>query len=443
MHKIKLILWREFITRIRKKSFIVMTIAGPILMAILMIIPIWISLKDVDLQLVQVIDETYAFRDEFNNGATIRFDYSDENIVNAKFNFYDTKYTSLLYIPENAYSATGGIRLFHKKQPSQRTLNYINNVINDVIERDRIKLKYMISKEELIALKPKVNVMTINLDETGKEEKTHAILSMILGFGGAILIYFFIFLHGVQVMRGVIEEKVSRIVEVIISSVTPFELMLGKILGIAMVGLLQFILWIIFTAAIVGIAQQFIPDNLKKQINSAQQMEEFMPDAPAEDKSEEKSATMIKKIYQNISLINFPLILFSFLFYFLGGYLLYGAMFAAIGSAVDSEADTQQFMLPVTAPLILAFVLAQTVIANPDGAMAFWLSIIPFTSPIIMMVRIPFGVGVNEMLLSMGILVVSFIAVTWLAGKIYRTGILMHGKKASYKELWKWLFYKV
>jgi len=441
MHKIRLIIQREYLTRIRKRSFIVLTILGPILMAALMIVPVWLSIKDVDIQFIQVVDESFAFEGEFNNTPTRRFKFSDEHIVDAKRNFFNTKYTALLYIPQNAYSSTSGIRLFHKKQPGQRTINYINNTISDIIERDRIKLKFNIQNYELKALKPSIDVLTINLDESGHEEKTHTVLSMILGFGGAILIYFFIFLYGVQVMRGVIEEKTSRIIEVIISSVRPFQLMLGKIVGIALVGLTQFVLWVVLTALIVNGAKQMLPDNLRESMAQTNQLEEFMPKNEIEVKKEKNAKNILQEVNYNLQMINIPLILFSFLFYFLGGYLLYGALFAAIGSAVDSEADTQQFMFPITIPLILSFVLAQSVISNPNGALAFWLSIIPFTSPIIMMVRIPFGIPISEVLISMGLLIVSFIAITWLAGRIYRTGILMYGKKSSYKELWKWLFY--
>ena len=442
MDKIKLIIWREYLTRIRKKTFIIMTIVGPILMAALMIVPIWLSLQDVDIQLIQVVDETYAFQDEFKSSSTVRFDYSDRYIAGAKAEFYETKYTAILYIPQNAYSSPSAIRFFHKKQPSQKTINYINNTISDVMESDRLKAKFDISKEEIKALKPKINVMTIKMDESGKEEESFAKLSMLVGFGSAILIYFFIFLYGVQVMRGVIEEKTNRIIEVVISSVKPFQLMLGKIVGIAMVGLTQFLLWIVLTSAIIFTANSFIPDNIKKEMNRAQQMEEFMPEAQKPVKKEADAKNILVELSENLSLINFALIFFSFLFFFLGGYLLYAALFAAIGAAVDSEADTQQFMFPITVPLVLAFVLAQFVIANPDGALAFWLSIIPFTSPIIMMVRIPFGIPGWELLLSMGVLVASFVFITWFAGRIYRVGILMYGKKPSYKEMLKWMRYR-
>lgn len=438
VNKIRLILAREYLTRIRKRSFIVMTLVGPVLMAALMIIPVWLSLRDVDIQNIQVIDETFAFRNELKNTATMRFEFSDEDILEAKRHFYERKFTSILYIPANAYHSTVGVRLYHKKQPGQRTLNSINNTLSDVIERDRMKLKYNISKDEITALKAKVDVLAISLEESGNEEKTHAKLSMLLGFGGAILIYFFIFLFGVQVMRGVIEEKSSRIVEVIISSVKPFQLMAGKIAGIALVGLTQFLLWVLLTMVIVFTAQQFIPESAKKIMSEQQRMEKFIPDAE-NDSNAESSTALLKEINYNLGLINFPLILFSFIYYFLGGYLLYGALFAAIGAAVDNEADSQQFVFPVTVPLILAFILAQPVIANPDGQLAFWLSVIPFTSPVIMMVRIPFGIGVYELMLSIAILAISFVLTTWLAGRIYRTGILLYGKKAGYRELWKWM----
>ncbi|HAW52638.1 MAG TPA: ABC transporter permease [Flavobacteriales bacterium] len=439
MNKIKLIIQREYLTRIRKRSFIVMTILGPLLMAGLMIVPVWLSLKDVDLQIIQVIDETYAFHKEFKDSPTVIYNYSDEGIVQAKADFFKYNYTSILYIPRNAYSSPSAIRLFHKKQPSQRTLNKINNTISEVMERDRIKLKFDINRDELKALKPEINVLSISLDENGEEEESSSVLNMILGFAGAILIYFFIFLYGVQVMRGVIEEKTNRIVEIIISSVKPFQLMFGKIAGIALVGLTQFLLWVVLTSLIIVGAQRVMSDSMKHKMTEQQRMEEFMPEAEIQNEAQDNN--IMQDLNENLSMINFPLLLLSFIFYFMGGYLLYGALFAAIGSAVDSEADTQQFMFPITIPLILSFVMAQSVISNPDGTLAFWFSIIPLTSPIIMMVRIPFGIQISELLLSMGLLVASFIFVTWLAGRIYRTGILMYGKKSSYRELWKWLFY--
>ena len=247
-----------------------------------------------------------------------------------------------------------------------------------------------------------------------------------IGFITGILIYMFIFMYGTMVMRGVIEEKTNRIVEIIISSVKPFQLMIGKILGVALVGLTQFILWVFLTILISSIAETMFvsSEEISNSINSADQSLIF---------------NELTKLTGGIDLL---LIFFSFLFYFLFGYLMYSALFAAVGSAVDAEADTQQFMLPITIPLIFSFILIQPIMDNPDGVLAFWMSIIPLTSPIIMMARLPFGVESWELIFSMLLLILGFICTTFIAGKIYRTGILMYGKKISYKELWKWLTYK-
>jgi ABC-2 type transport system permease protein len=292
--------------------------------------------------------------------------------------------------------------------------------------------------------------VTKKIDEIGDESDSSTELSMIVGMFSGILIYMFIFLYGVQVMRGVIEEKTSRIIEVIISSVKPFELMMGKIVGIALVGLTQFLLWTILSGTLITGSKMLVEDHFADQgtaisIEQAMSTTQSISPEVEEQASAELNQEAVDELFASISQIDFPVILFSFLFYFLGGYLIYSALFAAVGSAVDSEADSQQFMLPITVPIIFSFVMAQVVINNPTGPWAFWLSMIPFTSPIIMMVRIPFGVGTTvpywELGLSMTLLVIGFIATTWLAGRIYRTGILMYGKKISYKELWKWLRY--
>jgi ABC-2 type transport system permease protein len=275
------------------------------------------------------------------------------------------------------------------------------------------------------------------------EERTNTGVNMAIGFGAGILIYVFIFLYGVQVMRGVIEEKTNRIVEVIISSVRPFQLMMGKIVGIAMVGLTQFVLWVLLTLILVGIGQvTFLHDFSVLSNYGTEQIIPSMPNQFATGGQQNINYSEVAEILSDIKNINFIHILLAFLFYFLGGYLLYSAMFAAVGSAVDNEADTQQFMLPITIPLVIAFIVSQFIMQNPEGSLAFWFSVIPFTSPVVMMVRLPFGVPVWEFVLSMALLVVTFIFITWLAGKIYRTGILMYGKKVTYRELWKWLRYQ-
>jgi ABC-2 type transport system permease protein len=269
---------------------------------------------------------------------------------------------------------------------------------------------------------------------------------MILAMFSGILIYFFIFMFGAQVMRGVIEEKTNRIIEVIISSVKPFQLMMGKITGIGLVGLTQFLLWVILTGTIVTIATS----SFSMKIKPGAATEQLMPSQakgmsiqlPNAADSTKVSGEQSNEVINAIESIDFTVMIGMFLFFFVFGYLLYAALFAAVGSAVDSEADTQQFMLPLTVPLILSIVMAQYVIQEPNGPVAFWFSIIPLTSPVIMMIRIPFGVPYLQIILSMVILVAGFLGATWLAAKIYRTGILMYGKKVSYRELWKWLKYK-
>ncbi|MGE0562161.1 MAG: ABC transporter permease [Flavobacteriales bacterium] len=435
MNKINLIIKREYLTRVKKKSFVVMTLLGPLLMAAMMIVPIWLGMKDQDFQIIEVVDETGLFINQFESTKTLRFEHQFVNIETAKDSFYNSKYTSILHI--TGIGKDSKAKMYYKKQPGLNTVSKIESTIEDGIRNIELKEQFNISKEQLEKIQPNVTVETIFRNVDGDEETKSSTISSVLGFGGAIIIYIFIFLYGVQVMRGVIEEKTSRIVEIIISSVKPFQLMMGKIVGIALVGLTQFLLWIVLTGIIISIAQVILTQNIEVADTAA--IEEVMKAQGAGNVNTSNMSVQIQAIIDEIPIVK---LLVSFLFYFLGGYLLYGALFAAVGSAVDSEADTQQFMMPITIPLIFSFVVAQTVIQNPDGSMAFWLSLFPLTSPIIMMVRIPFGVETWELLLSMVLLVLGFIGTTWMAGKIYRTGILMYGKKVSYKELWKWLFFK-
>lgn len=429
-----LIIKREYLTRVKKKSFIIMTLLGPVLMAMLMMVPIWIATQDKDIQYIEVIDETGTFIDQFENTAELDFEHRFISIEKAKANFFDERFTSILHIKAGE-GKDPTVAMYYKKQPGFSTINNIESTIEDVLRSLELQNKHNITKAQLAEINPNVDVNPISISAEGKEESKNIGISTALGFFGAILIYFFIFMYGVQIMRGVIEEKTSRIVEIIISSVKPFQLMMGKIIGIVLVGLTQFGLWSILTGVIyMVIMSAFGVD--PSSINQAKSM-------MSGPELEALSSNPIVSIQEGLQTLPLLQIFISFIFYFIGGYLLYGALLAAVGSAVDSEADTQQFMLPITIPLIFSFVVAQTVMDNPDGTLAFWLSMIPFTSPVIMMVRIPFG-GVEtwELLLSMTLLILGFLGATWVAGRIYRTGILMYGKKITYKELWKWLFYK-
>jgi len=445
MSKTSIIIQREYSTRVKKKSFIIMTIIGPILMAALFIAPAWMAtLEDSELKTIAVVDSSYLFRNALPETESITFVYLwNKKLADVEKMINDSNYYAVLFIPHNIL-ASQRVELSSVKQPSLPVKMHIKNCISREIETLKLA-KNNIDPNLLESIKTDINISTIKLEADGSKTKTSTELNTIVALVSAIMIYMFIFMYGAQIMRGVIEEKTSRIIEVIVSSVRPFELMMGKIIGVALVGLTQFLLWIILTFALVSASKAMLmPEtNIDSQM---MQMNSIMNSSGADNQATANSMmseqTEIELAFEAIDSINYGTMLLAFLFFFLAGYLLYGAMFAAIGSAVDNDADTQQFMLPVTIPLILGIVALQGVISNPEGPLAFWFSMIPFTSPIIMMARIPFGVPVWEVALSAFILIITFIAFTWLAAKIYRTGILMYGKKVNYRELYKWLRYK-
>lgn len=439
MNKILLIIQREYLTRVRKKSFIIMTILGPLLMGVLFLAPVMLAKFGGDeTYRIKIIDQHPSiFSTSIANTDKIVFENDTTTDINtARKNFDPDVYYGLLYIPADLLKNPNGALLYTEKQANMQVTSYIEETLKKQIEKDKLK-SAGISEKTIRDAVTDVNLRTLTMK--GKENS--AALNTVVGFVGAVLIYMFIFLYGVQVMKGVIEEKTSRIVEVIISSVKPFQLMMGKIIGIAMVGLTQFGLWIILTLLITSVAGSLVTDRMSAEkvaqefgqrenpIDKMSGMQNVENDAPA-------------KILESLESVNFPLIITCFLIYFLGGYLLYSALFAAIGAAVDNETETQQFMLPVTIPLIFAFIVAQTMITNPDSQLGFWFSLFPLTSPVVMMVRIAFGVPAWELFLSIGLLIAGFLGATWLAGKIYRTGILLYGKKINYRELVRWLFYK-
>lgn len=436
------IIEREYLTRVKQKTFLIMSLLGPLLMSAIMIVPIVLAINAKEEKKILVVDESFLFEGTLKNTQNLQFEFAQVSLGKGKAVFSSGEYDCLLYIHNRILTTTGGIQLYFKKQPGIGTVRYLEKAIENEIEKAKL-LASGIDKNTIMAAKSNVTLSTIKLDEDGNEESSSSELATIIGYVGGILIYAFIFLYGVQVMRGVIEEKSNRIVEVIISSVKPFELMMGKIIGVALVGLTQFALWTALTFGIYTIGMNFISENFSTK-NPGQSFEEQVNsriEQGTTSSSEEFSSDDLKALTKTIGSINFPLMIGAFFYYFLGGYLLYSALFAAVGSAVDNETDTQQFMLPVTIPLILAIVMSQVVLNNPEGNLAFWFSVFPLTSPVVMMVRIPFGVPVWEMVLSMVLLAGGFVFMVWLAAKIYRTGIMMYGKKASYAELWKWLRY--
>jgi len=450
MNKITLIIQREYLTRVKKKSFVVMTILGPLLLASIFIIPVYLAqMGSSDVKKIAVIDQSGLYEPVFQDSESYDYTFLDRSLDSVKSNLPSSDWYAVLYIPETKVALPETAALYSNKQPTMEVKNHLKSLMEKRLESLKLSASG-IDQETLASIKSKVDFNTIKLNESGQEEKSYAEVATAVGYFAAIVIYFFIFMFGSQVMRGVIEEKTSRIVEVIVSSVRPFQLMMGKIIGIALVGLTQILLWVVLTFGIYMIFTGAYADTLdfRQQQEMVVQSQEITSQMGMENNNIQQEISkaeidpQVNKVFDIIQSINFPLIIGSFIFFFLGGYLMYSALFAAIGSAVDNETDTQQFMLPITVPLILSIIVAQFVVQNPEGPLSFWLSIIPLTSPIIMMIRVPFGVPFFDMTLSVILLILGFIATTWLAGKIYRTGILMYGKKVDYKELWKWIKYR-
>lgn len=439
MRNIFLVIRREYLVRVKKKSFLVMTLLGPLLFVAFYATVFWVALGSVDTKTVQVLDESGLFRSKFKDSETLKFVFTDKSIDSAKASFHASDANALVYIPANVIKAPKSVRIYAAKNVSLDLKSDIEKVIEKEIED--IKLAEAgITHKILEDSRVNVSSETISLSDEGEKTSSSGAATVIGGVC-AFLIYMSVFIYGTQVMRGITEEKTSRIVEVIISSVKPFQLMLGKIIGVALVGLTQFVLWILLTAALTSATSAILSNNISKEsAKVAQEMQKAqMPNQGMPGNNVENPVT---EVLGAVASLNIALIVGCFLFYYLGGYLLYSALFGAVGAAVDNDADTQQFMLPITLPIIFSFVFAQFVLRDPDGTLAFWTSIIPFTSPIIMMVRIPFGVPAWELALSMVLLILGFMGTTWVAARIYRVGILMYGKKVSYKELVKWIFYK-
>lgn len=439
MNKIFLIIKREYLSRVKKTSFIVMTFLGPVLMGLLLIVPLWLSQVSDEVRTIAVVDDSRLFLNKIEDKETIKFEYLSSTTINeVKATFDKSDYYGILYIPEFVEKNPDSVSFFTRKQASFMVTSHIQKVLEAELTK-RFLLAENINHDMLESIKERseVNLNTISFTEEGKEKKGSTELSMVLGLFGAILVYVLIFMYGTQVLRGVIEEKTNRIVEIIISSVKPFQLMMGKIIGVALVGITQFILWIVLTAVVSGVMGKFIPDNYSS--TNIQQVLNNKSDQVDTAKLN-KAADMVEMI-QAAKQLDYKLMGFAILFFFIGGYLLYSALFAAVGAAIDNESDSQQFMLPITIPLIVAFMIAQFIIENPESPVAFWFSMFPLTSPVVMMVRIPFGVPMWELALSATLLVIGFVTATWFAARIYKVGILMYGKKVTYKELWKWFKY--
>ena len=433
MNPIWIVAQREFLTRVRKRTFLVMTLLGPLFFGLLMVAPALLASLPEGPKKILVVDHSYLLVGEKGvSDAEYEFLKPSPEALKSGKEILETNssYDGLLYLPPSENNDPDYIlknaKLFTLEELPISLVGAMEDQLEQKAYEQKLRLEG-VDPEVVKRAETNARLSSVLIGEEGEEENSAREFKMILGLFAGYLIYIFVFLYATQIMRGVIEEKTSRIVEVIISSVKPMQLMLGKIIGIAGVGFLQFVIWVGLTAALyVGLSATLLADALN-------------PETLAQMQAQPEAGGMAAEAISALQSINYPLVLTSFLFYFIGGYLLYGALFAAVGSAVDAESDTQQFMLPLTLPLILALLVSMRIMESPDSPLAFWFSIIPFTSPVVMMVRIPFGVPMWELGLSMVLLVVGFLGTTWLASRIYRIGILSYGKKASFKDLWKWL----
>jgi len=413
MNKIGIVIQREYLTRVRKKSFIILTLLMPLLFASMMGGIIFLSsLRDKNAKIIVVSDETGEYFPVLKNTDQYTFIEAKNGFENFRKNSDESVYANLI-ITDDLLKNPEAIVLYSHKQIVNSAENAIAYQLNDYLSNKKIE-SYQIPNLKDIIKDSKVNlkIKTIKTDETGKETQTSATFASVVGMVFTFLIYMFIFVYGAMVMQGVMEEKTNRIVELIVSSVNPFDLMMGKLVGIGLVGLTQFGIWaVIFLGfSLSGVA--------------------FMG-----------NINMFQTVTGLFGAVNMIEICFYFVLFFICGYLMYASLFAAIGAMVNSQEDTQQYMMPVTILVLFAFYAGFFSAQNPDGPLAFWTSLVPFTSPIVMMVRVPFGVPWWQMLLSVVLLILTVILVVKLTAKIYRVGILMYGKKPTYAEIIKWLKY--
>ncbi len=445
MNKTLLILRQEYLKRVKKKSFIILTLLVPFLFAGVFALVIFLSINnDNKERTIAVFDESTLFLNELGKEeqTTYKFIPKDE-YEKLKGNLKSSEYYAVLYVPQDIY--TNNIaQLISEKQVPFELNEQIERKLSRYIENDKrqkviAETQIPDLEERLANTKTWIKLNTLKISESGKAEKSSSAVAFIASYAMGFIIYFFVFMYGATVMRSVMEEKKSRIIEVIISSVKPYELMAGKIIGTALVGLTQVAIWILLgVVVLMGVQSFFSPESAQQVGQSIMQSQQQMNPAMAQAAQPNK----VLEVMEMIGNLNIPLILFTFVFYFLAGYLLYSSLLGAVGAAVDNEEDSQQMVFPVIMPLILSIMVLFPIARNPEGPVAFWFSVIPLTSPVAMMARIPYGIPTWELLLSMALLVLTTVGAIAAAAKIYRIGLLMYGKKVNLKELFKWLRYK-
>ena len=454
--KLGIIIQREYLNKVKKKSFLLTTFGVPILFAAMYALMIFIMLRtEGDSKRIAVIDNSGIVMEKLENTKQLTFTQipeTDPEAVKNRLGEFDADI--LLYIsPLDSATKSVTATTYADKPMGMETAEVIENRINDAVEAYRIDSYGIDGLDQILSdIHSNIHLTSYTVDEEGKETISQSEVFMIISMVLAMALYMFIAIFSGMVMSSVIEEKSSRVVEVLVSSVKATELMFGKIIGVALVALTQFLLWIVLTGLIVGVIGGIVGlDKITGGMDESQtQMVQEMAgtgmggatldlQALTDTTAVAEGPTGMQAVVGTLTSLNYTEIIVSFLLFFLFGYLLYASLFAAIGSAVENEADTQQLQIPVTIPLLVGFFVAFYAFRAPESQLVWWFSMIPFTSPIVMLARLPFGVPTWELVLSIGLLVLTFVACAWASAKIYKVGILMYGKKSTFKDLWKWL----
>lgn len=432
MNKILIIIQREFLKRVRTKGFIILTITMPFIMAALVFVPLWLSsIENDEQQKVAVIDPTGVYAKALK--ASKSFAFSAQPVITEEMRSEDSPYDAVVAISGDLVKNNGKVTIYSHKEIPGNLLDYIQSKLNETVQKQKLEATGIAGLDKIIDdVQRDVNMKTVKWSKEGDEQASSTYVAIIVGGIFTLLIYIFVITYGGMVMQSVIEEKTNRIIELLVSSVKPFQLMMGKIIGVMLVGIAQMVLWGVILSIIMTVASVGFGISQAQSIAAGQPMPS--PTMNMSQDTQELLTAIVNLPYAEIGLM--------FIIMFVGGYLLYSSFFAATGASINEQEDANQFVVPITMITLFGLYAAMYSIENTDGPLAFWASLFPLTSPIVMMIRIPFGVPLWQELLSIALLYASAFLMIWIGGKIYRVGILMYGKKPSIKEIIKWMRYK-
>ena len=432
MNKILIIIQREFLKRVRTKGFIILTITMPFIMAALVFVPLWLSsIENDEQQKVAVIDPTGVYAKALK--ASKSFAFSAQPVITEEMRSEDSPYDAVVAISGDLVKNNGKVTIYSHKEIPGNMLDYIQSKLNETVQKQKLEATGIAGLDKIIDdVQRDVNMRTVKWSKEGDEQASSTYVAIIVGGIFTLLIYIFVITYGGMVMQSVIEEKTNRIIELLVSSVKPFQLMMGKIIGVMLVGIAQMALWGVILSIIMTVASVGFGVSQAQSIAAGQPMPS--PTMNMSQDTQELITAIVNLPYAEIGLM--------FIIMFVGGYLLYSSFFAATGASINEQEDANQFVVPITMITLFGLYAAMYSIENTDGPLAFWASLFPLTSPIVMMIRIPFGVPLWQELLSIALLYASAFLMIWIGGKIYRVGILMYGKKPSIKEIIKWMRYK-